>query len=195
MKFDVSKSERKRVRIRQKKRDQPKGDNNNDVEAINKNKEDANKYETMKAIEAISIDVIDNYQPNFHQEQIDIPEVVNEISISDDHLMKTNDLVQNCTINFDTIITEGELNANLTSLNVDEIFTSNEIPQPMNDDIIVPFLYDQPQQTGPNVIVETIPYLLPDTLGTFDENDFNTLINMNDQEISDEFLNEHDDFL
>lgn len=72
-----------------------------------------------------------------------------------------------------------------------QIFSDNEIPQPANDDIIVPFFSNVQQvQAGPNVVVETIPYYLPD-MGHFDESDFGNLININEQEISDEFLNEH----
>ncbi|XP_058118288.1 forkhead box protein C2-B [Anopheles ziemanni] len=111
--------------------------------------------------------------------------------VNEDQLIHASALVENCTINFDSIM-NGDNGASIfSSLNVDEIFSDNEIPQPANDDIIVPFFSNVQQvQTGPNVVVETIPYYLPD-MGNFDESDFGNLININEQEISDEFLNEH----
>ncbi|KFB36229.1 AGAP002903-PA-like protein [Anopheles sinensis] len=111
--------------------------------------------------------------------------------VNEDQLIHASALVENCTINFDSIM-NGDNGASIFSnLNVDEIFSDNEIPQPANDDIIVPFFSNVQQvQTGPNVVVETIPYYLPD-MGNFDESDFGNLININEQEISDEFLNEH----
>ncbi|XP_053693675.1 forkhead box protein J3 [Sabethes cyaneus] len=115
------------------------------------------------------------------------------IEILEQQLIKTSSLVENCNINFDSIINAETGNSIFTNLNVDEIFSGNEIPQPANDDIIVPFFGtngQQAAQNGPNVIVETIPYFLPD-MGNFDEQDFGNLININEQEISDEFLNEH----
>ncbi|XP_040161069.1 forkhead box C1-A [Anopheles arabiensis] len=116
---------------------------------------------------------------------------VAELPVNEEQLMRASAMVDGCTINFDSII-NGETGASIFSnLNVDEIFSDNEIPQPANDDIIVPFFSNVQQvQAGPNVVVETIPYYLPD-MGHFDESDFGNLININEQEISDEFLNEH----
>ncbi|XP_065073507.1 forkhead box protein J3 isoform X2 [Ochlerotatus camptorhynchus] len=113
--------------------------------------------------------------------------------VNDDQLIRSTPLVENCNINFDSIINAENGTNIFTNLSVDEIFSDNEIPQPANDDIVVPFFGTNGQQTvqtGPNVIVETIPYFLPD-MGNFDEQDFGNLININEQEISDEFLNEH----
>ncbi|XP_055638212.1 uncharacterized protein LOC129776533 [Toxorhynchites rutilus septentrionalis] len=115
------------------------------------------------------------------------------IVINEDQLIKTSNLVDGCAFNFDSIINTDTGTGMFTNMNVDEIFSDNEIPQPANDDIIVPFFSNNGHQTihtGPNVIVETIPYFLPDMVN-FDEQDFGNLININEQEISDEFLNEH----
>ncbi|XP_058060440.1 uncharacterized protein LOC131211104 [Anopheles bellator] len=114
-----------------------------------------------------------------------------EIPLNEEQLIRASAMVENCPINFDSII-NGETGASIfNNLSVDEIFSDNEIPQPANDDIIVPFFTNVQQvQAGPNVVVETIPYYLPD-MGNFDESDFSNLININDNEISDEFLNEH----
>ncbi|XP_055608600.1 forkhead box protein N2 [Uranotaenia lowii] len=115
------------------------------------------------------------------------------IEIIDNQLIKSAVLVDNCSINFDSIISAENGDNIFTNLTVDEIFSGNEIPQPANDDIVVPFFGTsgiQTVQTGPNVIVETIPYFLPE-MENFDEQDFGNLININEQEISDEFLNEH----
>uniref|UniRef100_A0AAG5CT43 Fork-head domain-containing protein n=1 Tax=Anopheles atroparvus TaxID=41427 RepID=A0AAG5CT43_ANOAO len=111
--------------------------------------------------------------------------------VNEDQLIHASAIVDNCSINFDSIMNGDNGVSIFSNLNVDEIFSDNEIPQPANDDIIVPFFSNVQQvQTGPNVVVETIPYYLPD-MGSFDENDFGNLININEQEISDEFLNEH----
>ncbi|XP_055547827.1 forkhead box protein J3 [Wyeomyia smithii] len=147
--------------------------------------------DTMQNVNCINTAVSDVVSPTENQ-----PSNSNEtpsIEILEQQLIKTSALVENCTINFDSIINAETGNGIFTNLNVDEIFSGSEIPQPANDDIIVPFFgtsAQQAAQTGPNVIVETIPYFLPD-MGNFDEQDFGNLININEQEISDEFLNEH----
>ncbi|XP_001867244.2 forkhead box protein A1-B [Culex quinquefasciatus] len=147
-------------------------------------------------IQNITIEALDSSESESASPVADHTSAVNEspvFAINEDQLIKTSTLVENCSINFDSIINADNGSNIFTSLNVDEIFSDNEIPQPANDDIIVPFFGTSGQQsiqTGPNVIVETIPYFLPD-MGTFDEQDFGNLININEQEISDEFLNEH----
>uniref|UniRef100_A0A182QLG9 Fork-head domain-containing protein n=1 Tax=Anopheles farauti TaxID=69004 RepID=A0A182QLG9_9DIPT len=111
------------------------------------------------------------------------------LPVNDEQLLRASSMVEGCAINFDSIM-NGDGGANIFS-NLNEIFSDNEIPQPANDDIIVPFFSNVQQvQAGPNVVVETIPYYLPD-MGNFDESDFGNLININEQEISDEFLTEH----
>ncbi|XP_062564899.1 forkhead box protein J3 [Armigeres subalbatus] len=148
-------------------------------------------------IHNVTIDSVDNVS-NADSGCVDIDQIstISESPIiagSDDQLIHTSALVENCNINFDSIINAESGTSIFTNLSVDEIFSDNEIPQPANDDIVVPFFGTNGQpmvQTGPNVIVETIPYFLPD-MGNFDEQDFGNLINMNEQEISDEFLNEH----
>ncbi|KXJ76293.1 hypothetical protein RP20_CCG009941 [Aedes albopictus] len=148
-------------------------------------------------IHNVTIDSVDNVS-NADSGCVDIDQIstISEspiITVTDDQLIRSSTLVENCNINFDSII-NAETGTNIfTNLSVDEIFSDNEIPQPANDDIVVPFFGTNGQQTvqtGPNVIVETIPYFLPD-MGNFDEQDFGNLININEQEISDEFLNEH----
>ncbi|XP_052890304.1 forkhead box C1-A [Anopheles moucheti] len=163
---------------------------------------------TPLQVQNVMIDIIDNYsksametvlQPvpisatgeNVGQTELSILQPVAELPVNEEQLMRASAMVESCTINFDSII-NGENGASIfNTLNVDEIFSDNEIPQPANDDIIVPFFSNVQQvQAGPNVVVETIPYYLPD-MGNFDESDFGNLININEQEISDEFLNEH----
>ncbi|EAT48973.1 AAEL000041-PA [Aedes aegypti] len=148
-------------------------------------------------IHNVTIDSVDNVS-NADSGCVDIDQIstISEspvLTVNDDQLIRSSTLVENCNINFDSII-NAESGTNIfTNLSVDEIFSDNEIPQPANDDIVVPFFGTNGQQTvqtGPNVIVETIPYFLPD-MGNFDEQDFGNLININEQEISDEFLNEH----
>uniref|UniRef100_A0A182JNI2 Fork-head domain-containing protein n=1 Tax=Anopheles christyi TaxID=43041 RepID=A0A182JNI2_9DIPT len=162
-------------------------------------------------VQNVMIDIIDNYskstidgtvvlQPEptmssaigLDATQLSTLQPVTELPVNDDQLLRASAMVDGCTINFDSIINGDDNGASIFSnLNVDEIFSDNEIPQPANDDIIVPFFSNVQQvQTGPNVVVETIPYYLPD-MGNFDESDFGNLININEQEISDEFLNEH----
>ncbi|XP_050069292.1 forkhead box protein J1-A [Anopheles maculipalpis] len=152
-------------------------------------------------VQNVMIDIIDNYSKSsldtvlqpipIGQAELPTLQPVAEVPVNEEQLMQASAMVENCTINFDSII-NGENGASLfNNLNVDEIFSDNEIPQPANDDIIVPFFSNVQQvQAGPNVVVETIPYYLPD-MGNFDESDFGNLININEQEISDEFLNEH----
>uniref|UniRef100_A0A182MIK5 Fork-head domain-containing protein n=1 Tax=Anopheles culicifacies TaxID=139723 RepID=A0A182MIK5_9DIPT len=163
---------------------------------------------TPLQVQNVMIDIIDNYsksamdnvlQPvpiipageNVGQTELSILQPVAELPVNDEQLLRASAMVESCTINFDSIMS-GENGASIfNNLNVDEIFSDNEIPQPANDDIIVPFFSNVQQvQAGPNVVVETIPYYLPD-MGNFDESDFGNLININEQEISDEFLNEH----
>uniref|UniRef100_A0A182VRN3 Fork-head domain-containing protein n=1 Tax=Anopheles minimus TaxID=112268 RepID=A0A182VRN3_9DIPT len=163
---------------------------------------------TPLQVQNVMIDIIDNYsksamdsvlQPvplipagdSVEQAELSILQPVAELPVNEEQLLRASAMVESCTINFDSII-NGENGASIFSnLNVDEIFSDNEIPQPANDDIIVPFFSNVQQvQAGPNVVVETIPYYLPD-MGNFDESDFGNLININEQEISDEFLNEH----
>ncbi|XP_049284022.1 forkhead box protein J1-A [Anopheles funestus] len=163
---------------------------------------------TPLQVQNVMIDIIDNYsksamdtvlQPvpiiatgeHVGQTELSILQPVAELPVNEEQLMRASAMVESCTINFDSII-NGENGASIfNNLNVDEIFSDNEIPQPANDDIIVPFFSNVQQvQAGPNVVVETIPYYLPD-MGNFDESDFGNLININEQEISDEFLNEH----
>ncbi|XP_052869321.1 fork head domain-containing protein FD4 [Anopheles cruzii] len=142
---------------------------------------------TVRSLDCSGQVLVANTPPDHH------PAVVasGEIPINEEQLIRASAMVENCPINFDSII-NGETGASIfNNLTVDEIFSDNEIPQPANDDIIVPFFTNVQQvQAGPNVVVETIPYYLPD-MGNFDESDFSNLININDNEISDEFLNEH----
>ncbi|XP_053670562.1 uncharacterized protein LOC128720889 [Anopheles nili] len=162
-------------------------------------------------VQNVTIDIIDNYSKPTMDASVELQtnpivstggamarpdhsvvQPIAELPVNEqEQLMRASAMVDSCAINFDSII-NGETGASIFSnLNVDEIFSDNEIPQPANDDIIVPFFSNVHQvQTGPNVVVETIPYYLPD-MGNFDESDFGNLININEQEISDEFLNEH----
>uniref|UniRef100_A0A182N545 Fork-head domain-containing protein n=1 Tax=Anopheles dirus TaxID=7168 RepID=A0A182N545_9DIPT len=162
-------------------------------------------------VQNVMIDIIDNYGkpavdnapavqqqpapivsaglPSMVPSELPVLQPVTELAVNEEQLLRASSMVDGCTINFDSII-NGESGASIFS-NLNEIFSDNEIPQPANDDIIVPFFSNVQQvQAGPNVVVETIPYYLPD-MGTFDESDFGNLININEQEISDEFLNEH----
>ncbi|XP_035902363.1 forkhead box protein A2-B isoform X2 [Anopheles stephensi] len=144
-------------------------------------------------VQNVLIDIIDNYsksaldnvlQPLPEQtEHSTLQPAVVQLPVSEAQLMQASAMVESCTINFDSIINGEHDGASIfNNLNVDE---------PANDDIIVPFFSNVQQvQAGPNVVVETIPYYLPD-MGHFDESDFGNLININEQEISDEFLNEH----
>lgn len=96
-----------------------------------------------------------------------------------------------------------------STLPMGEIFFADQIPQCTNHDIIVPFLSntDSPSTTpnrnnelnsqasqavGPNVIVEPVPCYLP-TMDTFDENELNGLIDLNEQELIDRLLDGGDD--
>ncbi|XP_058823635.1 hepatocyte nuclear factor 3-beta [Topomyia yanbarensis] len=172
----------------------PDGNNNNNNSSdtiFNKNTSAESISVDDQIIQTVTMDT--NNPSDSINEQVYKANESSEMAMLEDQLIKTSALVENCAINFDSII-NAETNGNIfTTLNVDEIFSGNEIPQPANDDIIVPFFGTNGQQTiqtGPNVIVETIPYFLPD-MGNFDEQDFGNLININEQEISDEFLNEH----
>lgn len=97
----------------------------------------------------------------------------------------------NSTANEDSVTTQ-----------IGEIFFAHQIPQCNNNDIIVPFLSDAAasvgtecpptiitttSHAGPNVIVEPVPCYLP-TMDTFDENELNGLIDLNEQELIDHLL-------
>ncbi|XP_050083084.1 uncharacterized protein LOC126569786 [Anopheles aquasalis] len=184
--------------------------NNNERQEQSSMDPSLSSSQTSMPISNVTIDIIDNYGkpsmvpvsevagiPTVEAPQtlasdvptIAIPAVPSELN--DEQLIRASAMVESCSINFDSII-NGEPGASIFNhLSVDEIFSDNEIPQPANDDIIVPFFSNVQQvHSGPNVVVETIPYYLPD-MGNFDESDFGNLINLNEQEISDEFLNEH----
>lgn len=81
-----------------------------------------------------------------------------------------------------------------------EIFFADEIPT--HDDIVVPFFNVVTSEAAlndgcsaaavnitPNVIVEPVNCYLP-TMDTFDENELNGLIDLNEQELIDRFLND-----
>ncbi|XP_058450304.1 forkhead box protein I1 [Malaya genurostris] len=172
----------------------PDGNNNNSSDIItNTNTSAESISEDDQIIQTAIMDTTNPAEVGSTSEQAYRPSESSEIAILEEQLIKTSALVENDTLNFDSIINAETTSNIFRTLNVDEIFSGNEIPQPANDDIIVPFFGNNGQQTiqtGPNVIVETIPYFLPDMV-SFDDQDFGNLININEQEISDEFLNEH----
>uniref|UniRef100_A0A182FSF7 Uncharacterized protein n=1 Tax=Anopheles albimanus TaxID=7167 RepID=A0A182FSF7_ANOAL len=184
--------------------------NNNEHQNQGSTEPCSSSPQTSMPISNVTIDIIDNYGkpamvpvseisgiPTVEWPQTlaaNVPTVAvpaGPSELNEEQLIRASAMVESCSINFDSII-NGEPGASIFNhLSVDEIFSDNEIPQPANDDIIVPFFTNVQQvHSGPNVVVETIPYYLPD-MGNFDESDFGNLINLNEQEISDEFLNEH----
>lgn len=80
----------------------------------------------------------------------------------------------------------------ITSIPSNEIYFADEIPQCITDDIVLSSSSSTNSNPigvdGPSVIVEYLP-----TMDTFDENELNGLINLNEQELIERFLNCGDD--
>lgn len=126
---------------------------------------------------------------------IDMPnqeEIPQSTIASDEELL--NNIAANITAN-ETSPSSNVFVSEAVTIPSNEIFFADEIPQCITDDIVLssscsstivssaPVVSD-----GPSVIVEYLP-----TMDTFDENELNGLINLNEQELIDRFLNCGDD--
>lgn len=110
---------------------------------------------------------------------------------SDEELL--NNIAANITANAQS--TNVFVDKTATAIPTNEIYFADEIPQCITDDIVLSsssntIVSSVPMTTesGPSVIVEYLP-----TMDTFDENELNGLINLNEQELIDRFLNCGDD--
>lgn len=121
--------------------------------------------------------------------ETDMPKDQEKVNVSDEELL--NNIAANITA------TQHENPPNLlvsvaaASIPQNEIFFADEIPQCITDDIVLSSSSNStmtPISDGPSVIVEYLP-----TMDTFDENELNGLINLNEQELIDRFLNCGDD--
>lgn len=106
---------------------------------------------------------------------IELPKITTAVS---DEEMLLNDIAANITAN----------SSEITVFPSNEIYFADEIPQCITDDIVLSSTTNAVQENGPSVIVEYLP-----TMDTFDENELNGLINLNEQELIDRFLNCGDD--
>uniref|UniRef100_A0A336MVV8 CSON004906 protein n=1 Tax=Culicoides sonorensis TaxID=179676 RepID=A0A336MVV8_CULSO len=199
--MDTSKSHRKRLR-----RNRNGKHKNNILNSCNKNR-------TRKSLNKTTTTHKDNTQFMSRETKVPDSDMPNREQEEDEHqqsIASDEELLNNIAANI-TAQNQNQdsnvYNVGATSLiSTNEIYFADEIPQSITDDIIlsststtntistvtttsstssvqVPVISD-----GPSVIVEYLP-----TMDTFDENELNGLINLNEQELIDRFLNCGDD--
>lgn len=196
--MDTSKSHRKRLRRNRNMR-------------LNRNSTYKNKLRTTKVSKNNS-DKIKVQVPSLQSIESNTTDLRNTHNNTPSSILsKQEELLNSIAANIvatETVISNEE---NITVINhatlqQSEIYFADEIPQCVTDDIVVPFLSNSniinnvtietttiPSiSEGPNVIVEPVPCFLP-TMDTFDENELNGLIDLNEQELIDRFLNCGDD--
>lgn len=188
--MDTSKSHRKRLRRNRN----AKYKNSNNLLSSNTSKSRIRKSHnktgnTHHVSTSDKTKVPDSDMPNQEIQQLQQQQSI----ASDEELL--NNIAANITAN--THSNESAANvfvSEAVTIPSNEIYFADEIPQCITDDIVLsssssttvssgPIVSD-----GPSVIVEYLP-----TMDTFDENELNGLINLNEQELIDRFLNCGDD--
>lgn len=189
--MDTSKSHRKRLRRNRNSKFKTMMSSSSSKNRIRKchNRNTQVTTTTENKVPDIDMPNQENPQPTLLQQQ-EQQQQTHSIT-SEEELL--NDIAANITANACQNPTETSIFVSeITAITSNEIFFADEIPQCITDDVVLSSSSSTSSNPigadGPSVIVEYLP-----TMDTFDENELNGLINLNEQELIERFLNCGDD--